>query len=213
MLTDDQITGIRELCGCGFSSRTVAAKFGCSHVAVCRVWKGTTLTTQERLEKKRERFEKKGGGLEKKREGLEKCFWSKVKKADPNDCWEWLAALNKGGYGQCFLCGTQHSAHRIAVMLDGRDPAGKVVRHSCDNPKCVNPRHLVLGTHADNVADRVARKRTAVGTRNGRSKLNPLKVRAIRKSKRVITELARHYGVDPKVIRDVKARKTWKHII
>jgi hypothetical protein len=191
MLTDEQIIGIRELRGCGFSSRPVAVKFGCSHVAVCRVWKGITLTTQERFERN---------------------YWPKVKKVGINDCWEWQGGLSTWGYGSVRYSSTTMPSHRVAVMLDGRDPIGKIVRHSCDNPKCVNPRHLSLGTHADNVADRVARKRTAIGTRNGRSKLNPAKVRTIRKSKATNVAMARQYKVDPKVIGNVKARKTWKHV-
>jgi hypothetical protein len=191
MLTDNQIIGIREVYERGFASRYVAAKFGCSHVAVCRVWNGKTLTSQERLDRD---------------------YWSKVEKAGQDDCWEWQATLDDYGYGTCNIM-RMNKAHRVAVLLDGRDPTGKIVRHSCDNPKCVNPRHLLLGTHADNVADCVSRNRNAVGIRNGRSKLNPSKVRAIRKSKATNAALAQQYGVDPTAIKCARIRQTWKRVI
>lgn len=67
--------------------------------------------------------------------------------------------------------------------VNGKIPAGQVLRHKCDNPKCVNLDHVQLGTHADNVADRVARNRSAKGERNGRAKLNEHQVREINQFK------------------------------
>ncbi len=192
MLTDKQIIGIRAMQNRGFASRSVAVKFDCSHVTVCRVWRGETRTYQERLEHR---------------------YWSKVKKTGLNNCWNWLGGLDNGGYGVFNHPLLTRSAHRFAIILDGRNPKRKVVRHSCNNPQCVNPRHLLLGTHADNVADRVAQDRSATGVKNGRAKLNPSKVQVIRKSKESIILLARRYKVDCKTIKKVKLRQTWKHVI
>ena len=82
---------------------------------------------------------------------LESRFWSKVRKLGPGDCWPWLAATNEHGYGVMRPEGTGPTvkAHRVSALLDGRDPAGRVVLHSCDNPPCVNPAHLVVGDQAD----------------------------------------------------------------
>jgi hypothetical protein len=92
-------------------------------------------------------------------------------------------------------------------------PTGMVVRHKCDNPLCVNPEHLEIGTHADNVRDRVQRNRSAIGTNNGRAKLNEDLVRYIRNNDCLTNlEMSLIVGVDAAVIRSVKSFKTWKHV-
>lgn len=92
-------------------------------------------------------------------------------------------------------------------------PSGIVVRHKCDNPKCFNPAHLIEGTTADNVRDRVERGRSAKGEKHGRSKLTTRRVRKIlRDTETPINELARKYGVSPKAIRLIKQRVNWKHV-
>jgi hypothetical protein len=100
-------------------------------------------------------------------------FWSFVDVRDEGECWPWRGACNSSGYGRFKADGKDYKAHRVSrSLLRGDVHAGVVVRHSCDNPGCCNPAHLLTGTQADNVADRQARGRQAKGPRNGR--WNPL---------------------------------------
>lgn len=105
------------------------------------------------------------------------------------------------------------AAHRyIYEQCFGLIPNGKVVRHTCDNPSCLNPEHLLLGEHEDNVRDRVERNRSAAGVGNGRSKLTTAIVLEIRKSKLSNQQLSVRYGVDKKVIYNIKNYRAWKGV-
>jgi hypothetical protein len=98
---------------------------------------------------------------------VEDRFWSKVRRGGTDECWEWTAGTNDDGYGVIKVDGRDTGAHRIAWVLIARRgpvPDGMVVMHSCDNPPCVNPAHLSLGTVADNNADRHAKGRTVMPT-------------------------------------------------
>ena len=88
-----------------------------------------------------------------------------------------------------------------------------VVRHTCDNKLCINPDHLVLGTHNDNVQDRVNRNRSAKGENNGRAKLTVEQVKEIRNDT-ILTkiQLGRKYGVDPKTIFQILNFQIWKDV-
>lgn len=89
-------------------------------------------------------------------------FWSKVDRPSPESCWPWTASLTKSGYGQFGLDRGVVRAHRIALeFATGKSVDGHVVRHLCDNKSCCNPAHLVMGTHSENVADRVQRGRSS----------------------------------------------------
>jgi hypothetical protein len=102
--------------------------------------------------------------------------------------------------------------HRIIYMEKfGRIEPDQIVRHTCDNPSCINIDHLILGTHADNVADRVSRNRSALGVNNGRSKLTAEQAVEIFKNTTMTnTELGKYYSIDPAVIRKIKKRLLWK---
>ena len=100
-------------------------------------------------------------------------FWSRVDKQGANDCWEWMGNLWNNGYGRfCFSVNgnlTTIGAHRFSYEINSGEPISKglFVYHQCDNPKCVNPSHLFLGTNSDNLLDASKKGRTATGKRNG----------------------------------------------
>ncbi len=116
------------------------------------------------------------------------------------------------GYVICMRNGKRRPIYRHIYRLYRDAPIkGMVIRHTCDNRQCINPDHLILGTHQDNVQDRVKRGRSANGVKNGRSKMTPAKVLRVYKDKKSTrTELARRYGVDRQVIRKIQLGITWR---
>lgn len=85
-----------------------------------------------------------------------------------SECWEWKRTCDRDGYGRINFNGREGRTHRAAwLLVKGEIPAGLQVLHRCDNPPCVNPSHLFLGTSLDNNRDCKAKGRTAKGTRNG----------------------------------------------
>lgn len=129
------------------------------------------------------------------------------------DCIPWKGACTGNGYGASRLNGKQRGAHVVAAIAAGmRVEPGQVVMHSCDNPLCVNPAHLRVGTTAENMADKVAKGRQAKGARNGRAKLSAEQVAAIRASKApgvTNRELGRRFGVTAEMIGYILRGKNW----
>ena len=88
-------------------------------------------------------------------------FWRKVDVRSEAECWCWNGARFAAGYGQMFVTGRTRYAHRLSFEIaNGSIPPGMVVRHTCDNPCCVNPRHLLVGTNYDNIVDKMVRNRS-----------------------------------------------------
>jgi hypothetical protein len=132
-------------------------------------------------------------------------------------CWDWVGYRDPNGYGRIDVDDRPMLAHRLAYLVHyGSIPGGKNVLHKCDNPQCVNPEHLFLGTQADNVRDMHekgrARKRALRGPEHGMAKLNEKKVRAIRAWQGPLKDIAAQYGITATTACDVRKRKTWKHI-
>jgi hypothetical protein len=137
-------------------------------------------------------------------------FWSKIKVGKPDECWEWQAATNKRGYGHFKWNGKVKYSHRMSWILhNGKIPKGLFVCHTCDNPKCVNPAHLFLGTNQDNMDDMVNKGRASI-------KLTSDKVTEIRKRYATGNEtyrgLADEYGVVYGMIGFIVRGENWKHI-
>lgn len=139
---------------------------------------------------------------------------------EPNSgCWLWAASCFADGYGAVRFQGKTSRAHRASYMIScGEIEQGAVVLHKCDNPICVNPDHLRIGTHADNVADRVAKGRTVAGKgeRQRSAVLTEFDVLSIRRKHNIDgveqKRLALEYGVNTGTISRVCTGKSWKHI-
>ena len=145
---------------------------------------------------------------------LSERFWRHVKKTE--SCWLWTGAKRPYGYGQLGRQdgGTQ-VAHRISWELHhGPIPDGMFVCHHCDNPPCVNPSHLFVGTASDNMQDCARKGRVGGGCRSGEehhlAKLTWANVRAIRRSAKSDTALAARYGVSRGLIWFVRTNKVWQ---
>lgn len=152
---------------------------------------------------------------------VEVRFWRYVDKSD--GCWLWTGkSLNKKGYGQIQIGGqgTKHIlAHRLSYEIHcGPIPDGMVVMHSCDNPGCVNPDHLSLGTQSQNILDAFARGRKnaipphVFGEKCGASKLTEAQAIDVIKSSEPMKILAARFGVSNSAIERIKNGKTWRHL-
>lgn len=149
-------------------------------------------------------------------------FWAKVRKGTPRECWPWTGAAStvRTGekYGRFWFRGRLDMAHRASFILNvGPVPPKALVRHSCDNPICVNPAHLLVGTHTDNMRDRSARGRWRgpVGSKHPRAKLDEVKVRAIKGliRKGVLHRvIAGRYSVDISTIHVIAQGRSWKSV-
>jgi hypothetical protein len=157
-----------------------------------------------------------------------------------NECIETTWPRDQKGYGKRTIDGVRWVAHRWAwTQANGPIPDGKIICHACDNPPCVNVTHLWLGTHAQNIADRDAKGRTATGDRNGsrthperrprgpamrhpkpgesngRAVLTEANVIVIRELAHVghsYRGLAREYGVSPRTIARIVKGEDWAHV-
>lgn len=151
------------------------------------------------------------------------CFDAKVFPEPNSGCWLWTGAGAKsknGIYGKARIAGKSISAHRISWMIyRGSIPDGINVCHRCDNPSCVNPDHLFLGTQSDNMSDMHAKGRhkavRPIGVRNKASKLTEEQVRSVKfgsLSALSASDVADRIGVSRGTIEFIRSGKTWGHI-
>ena len=133
-----------------------------------------------------------------------------------DDCIEWLGYRCPQGYGRVWIDGKYTGAHRAAwEQFNGPIPIGLCVLHRCDNPPCINPRHLFVGTHQDNMADRDRKGRARGGRAKARAKLTPAAVHEIRRAlAEGVTgrELAHRYHLSKNAISEVKRGLTWSDV-
>lgn len=148
-------------------------------------------------------------------------FWHSVAISGEDECWLWRGAMSANGYGS-FRTGRRVSdgAHRVAYALFNRThPDGLHVCHKCDNPRCVNPRHLFLGTRSDNMQDKVRKGRARSGNQKGennpRSKLTADQAEQVKQlitSGRTNTEIAKQFGVSHTLISAIRRGKAWGNV-
>jgi hypothetical protein len=131
-------------------------------------------------------------------------------------CWVWKGYIGLNGYGSLNHGGIPRGAHRVVYeALVGSIPEGLFLRHSCDNPPCCNPAHLIPGTAKDNAGDMVSRERQCRGSKNHSAKLDEetvLKIRREHKQGRTNKELAAEYGLTPTPMSQLLRGITWRHV-
>lgn len=143
-------------------------------------------------------------------------FAEKVRAAE-SGCHEWQSAIGSAGYGIFWASAVRRSvmAHRFAWELahGAEPPADRVIMHSCDNRRCVNPAHLLPGSNLENMRDAAMKGRIARGTRNGGgAKLTDDKVREILRSDESGAALGRRFGVHRSIVNGIRRREGWRHV-
>ena len=168
------------------------------------------------------------------KKALRDRFWERVDQGAPDACWLWTGTVHHSGRGIIWVSDGRRAqiASRVAWELtNGPIPEGMLVCHHCDNPLCVNPAHLFLGTSADNSADMVRKGRQAIGDRSGPrlyperrrrgeshpdAKLTEEDVRTIRQwyanGGVLQREIGDRYGISQANVSAILLRKTWEHI-
>lgn len=145
-------------------------------------------------------------------------FWSKVRKGTSEQCWLWTGGLSATfGVGKFRLNGRKQTAARVVwAMFNGVIPDAMCVLHRCDNPACVNPGHLFLGTKQDNMADKKAKGRCPKGVEQPGSKLTEFCVKMMRelrfKKGATVRSIAKQFGVSAGLACLVINGKRWKHV-
>mgnify|MGYP001607602161 CR=1 FL=1 len=176
-------------------------------------------------------------GTQPKRRATSATFYARAKRDGPTSphadgaCWVWTGALDKKGYGTSNVHGESERAHRASwIWTNGSIPDGACVLHKCDNPPCVNPAHLFLGTHADNNKDRAAKGRSFKGYNRPKppprspprgedawhAKLTEAQVREVRvllaEGRLSMRAIGRTYGIAHESVRKIAKGLSWKHV-
>jgi hypothetical protein len=165
-----------------------------------------------------ERLSERARGV---RRPLEDRLWEKIAVSEPEACWEWQGSRDSGGYGHIVDDDWRlRKAHRVVASLSGLHVGDLDVCHACDNRRCCNPRHLFVGSHADNMRDRDRKGRTVLpparpGSANSQARLTEQDVDEIRwlhASNHPRRWIATAFCVSPSAVSLIVRRKTWRHV-
>jgi len=189
-------------------------------------------TKEEAIERKRARdreaYKRKIGrevGNKGRPANTPEVLWSKVDKKGEDDCWNWLGYKNNEGYGRTWINDHGYYAHRVifnlafpnTITLNAPESTADsgFLLHTCDNPSCCNPKHLFVGTHADNMADKVAKGRSPdfSGDKGPRAKLTMTQAREARQLRKEgisTKELAVRFGISLPSMKTLLAGKSYK---
>ena len=143
-------------------------------------------------------------------------FYTSVKQSI-SGCWTWFGYIDETGRARFKYNGIRYRASRVGYYLFYRiDPGDECVCHTCDNPSCVNPEHLWLGTQTQNILDMNIKKRhgntTLAGEQIGTSKLTTKEILTIRESNLSQNQLAKKYSVTQSLISMIQNKRIWKHV-
>lgn len=146
--------------------------------------------------------------------GDENRLWSRFHEVD--GCWVWQGATQAPGYGRISWGGVYWYTHRLAWRLvHGPIPEGMFVCHTCDNPPCIRPAHLFLGSPKDNIADASGKGRMHPGESHGMARLTVPQVHAIRArladGHRPV-DIAPDFGIHPNTVHNIKHGRAWRHV-
>lgn len=157
---------------------------------------------------------------------IEARFFEKIKKVE-SGCWLWVGALTGKGYGNFCWSPARNNREYVGAHIaswrihNGEVPSGMVVCHHCDNPRCVNPVHLFVGTQHDNVRDCISKGRTSYktginlklqGSRHPNAKLTEDQVRSVLSDMRSYAKIAKDLGVSASTVHQIKTHQTWTHV-
>lgn len=147
-----------------------------------------------------------------------KRFINKLTQEKDSDCTIFHGEILCSGYGRMCINYKKIVAHRISYLIfKGDIPENKLVLHSCDNRRCVNPDHLFLGTYQSNMDDKVLKNRQSKGELTNRTSLDEttvIKIREIRKNKKMkYKDIALLFNISTPSAGDICRRRSWKHVI
>lgn len=148
-------------------------------------------------------------------EDMKQKLFSKIKQV--NDCWEWQGSLHRQGYGNFPYKNSGQLAHRVSwILFNGEIPSGMNICHKCDNPPCVNPDHLFVGSYQDNINDMFRKgRKNHQGENHPKVKLSSsqvLEIRELLNKKITQEEICKKYGITNGHVGSIKHKRTWKLI-